>query len=335
MPKPKRPTLVDLAKEAGCSPALASIVMRDAPGASEQTRRKVRAAASRIGYRPDRRAQNLRQSRSKRIGVLYTVDNPFHADLVAAFWRNARRTGYQMILGISSPDEGETEGAELMLGERCEALIILGSVSTESELLALDREIPLIIVGKEVSDRQIDTVRVDDAQAVGQAMRYLLSVGHSRIAHIDGGGSPGAAERAAAYVEAMREAGLEDSIRVIAGGWRYQDGHDAAKQILEDPQNLPTAIIAFDDLVAIGTMNELLRHGVGIPEEVSIVGFDDTAQLSSVVPLTTVSQDILTMARVTWDGAVERAENRAGPREPKLPGRLVTRLSVGPPRKLP
>lgn len=82
-------------------------------------------------------------------------------------------------------------------------------------------------------------------------------------------------------------------------------------------------------------MNELLRHGVGIPEEVSIVGFDDTAQLSSVVPLTTVSQDILTMARVTWDGAVERAENRAGPREQKLPGRLVKRLSVGPPRELP
>lgn len=328
MVRPKRPTLIDVAKEAGCSPALASIVMRDAAGASAEMRSNVRAAAARLGYRPDRRAQNLRRARSMRIGVLFTVDNPFHANLVTAFWHNARRTGYEMILAISAPDEKDRLGIESLLEERCEALIILGSDSTDKELGELNREIPLIVIGKAVDEPGIDVVRVNDAQMVAEAMQHLFRQGHRRIAHIDGGSSPGAVQRARAYAESMEKANLGPEIWEIHGGWHYEHGRRAAREILGGSRELPTAILAFNDLAAVGAMHEFFRQGIRVPDDVSIVGFDDTAGISSVVPLTTIAQDVRTMARVAWDRAVERASGREGGTEQVLPGRLQVRHSV-------
>lgn len=321
-------TLVDVAREAGCSVSLASIVFRDAPGASDATRARVRAAAERIGYRPDSRARWLRRAQSGLIGVVFNVRQQFHAGLIEGLYQAAETMpDIDLALAAVYPGRDDARAAEGLLRERCEALIMIGPFIPTGRIARLAQEVPVVVVARKLRAPSVDQVRVDDRRGCALAVDHLVSLGHTRIAHVDGGEAPGSADRRRGYLDRMRTHGLEQFVDVIGGGATAHDGAVAGRALL-DREPRPSAVAVFNDLAAIGLMNWLGFHGVRAPEAVSITGFDDTAEAAgATVPLTSVSQELELMTSTALTRAVDRARGRCAPGELVIEPRLVVRDS--------
>ncbi|GAA2616469.1 LacI family transcriptional regulator [Paractinoplanes durhamensis] len=324
VPEDRRPTLSDVAAEAGVSKSLVSLVMRAEPGASPSTRRRVLEAADRLGYHPDSRARLLRSGHSRLLGVVFGIQHTFHADLVTDLYTAARETGYELALSAVTPDRDEKEAITGLLQDRCEALILIAPQSTTAELARLTTRLPVVVMARGV--RGVDVVRNADADGLHLAVDHLTGLGHRRIAHIDGGRAPGAADRRRGYRSAMQRHGLPLETRIVPGGLTEEDGAAAARILLDE--GLPTAVAAFNDRCAIGVLDVLTRARA----ELSVIGYDDDrlARLSHI-NLTTIAQDTAAMSRLAVARAVERAEHSpAGRRELVVPPRLVIRGTTGP-----
>ena len=332
----RRPTLADVAAQAGVSTALVSIVMREAPGASATTRERVLAVADELGYRPDIRAQLLRRSRSRLLGVVFGVQHAFHGDLVGGLYTAADALGYELALSAVTPGRDEQRAVGSLLQDRCEALVLLGPQSPTTYLAQLATRLPVVVVARAVRHRAVDVVRTDDARGLEEAVDHLVALGHRRIAHIDGGRAPGAAERRRGYTEALHRHGLGRYALNLPGGLTEDDGADAARALLgltDDPR-FPTAITVFNDRCATGVLDVLRGAGVAVPGDMSVVGFDDSrlARLSHV-DLTTIAQDATTMTELAVARAVARLDGTVvGEREQVVSPRLVVRGTTAPPR---
>ncbi|CAM2811541.1 LacI family DNA-binding transcriptional regulator [Actinomyces slackii] len=325
-----RVTLVEVAERANCSVSLASIVMRGAPGASEQTRRRVRAVAEEIGYRPDQRARALRRSASGLIGVTFGVLQPFHAELVAGLYEAIGASGYEMVLSAVVGPVDDQQAVETLLTDRCEAIIMLAPAMGTRRLRALAQEVPVVVVARPMSVPGVDTVRIDDAGGQRLAVDRLVSAGHRRIVHVDGGRAPSAAERRSGYRAAMTAHGLGSRAAVVAGGLEEEDGARAVHDVLGLTER-PTAITAFNDRCAAGMVQELAVRGIGVPDDISVIGFDDSRRARTCpVPLTTIDQDTRLMARLALERAIGRAQQRYLATDQVLVPRLVERDSVAP-----
>lgn len=322
----RRPTLADVAARAGVSTALVSTVMRDVPGASAATRQRILQAAEEIGYRPDARARLLRSSRSRLIGVTFGVQHGFHGDLVTGLYEAADSQGYEIALSAVTPRRDERRAVGSLLQDRCEAMILLGPESRVGYLAELAERRPVVVVARAVNDRAVDVVRTADDEGLRQAVDHLVTLGHRRIAHIDGGRAPGAAQRRRGYRQTMRRHGLDTDILIVPGGISEEDGAQAARELLATTPR-PTAVAVFNDRSATGVLDVLRKAGLVVPQDISVVGFDDSrlARLSHV-DLTTVAQDAGRMARLAVGRAVDRLDGTAtGGREIVIPPRLIVR----------
>jgi len=301
----RRPTLQDVAAHAGVSRALVSIVIRGAAGASAATRQRVLASAAQLGYRPDPRARLLARRRSRLIGVSFGAHYPFHADLLEGVYLAAEPAGYDVALSARTPSRDEHRAVESLLDYSCEALILLGPQAAGSRLAELSRRLPVVVVARAVRDRSVHVVRTDDEAGVRAAVAHLVELGHRDIVHVDGGRAPGAAERRRGYRTAMQRHGLRERIRILPGGLTEETGAAAARSLLSGGEPLPTAVVAFNDRCAVGVLDTLTRVGVGVPTDVSLVGYDDD-RLSRLphVNLTTVAQNAPRMAALAIDTAV-------------------------------
>ncbi|MGR7027421.1 LacI family DNA-binding transcriptional regulator [Geodermatophilus sp. URMC 62] len=328
----RRPRLQDVAAEAGVSAATVSLVLREVPGPSGATRERVLDAAARLGYRPDRAASLLARRRSRLIGVVMDVRSTFHAQLVEDVHEAAEEYGYDLVLSTVTRTRDEQRAVETLLDSRCEALVLLGPEATAARLAALDRQLPVVAVGRPVASAGVDVVRAADDEGVGQAVDHLVGLGHSRIAHVDGGTGVIAAGRRRGYQQAMRRHRLGSRLRVVPGDPGEAAGARAARELFGTGEH-PTAVVAYNDASAVGLLDALLRAGVDVPGEVSVVGYDDSP-LSRLahVDLTSVSQESQQLMRHAVAAVVERLDGgRAGHREVVVPPRLVVRGTTAPP----
>ena len=206
--------MADVAAKAGVSRALVSIVFRNQPGASEETRERVLRVADEIGYRPDSAARLLARGRSRTLGVMFTVHQTFHTNLIEGIYPEAERLGYEVLLSGATRSRSEEKAVEALLSHRCEALILLGSYAEPAFLEELGRRTVAVSVSRRVPRAHVDFVHSAEGKGVRQAMDHLVELGHRRIVHIDGGRGPGSAERRRAYRAAMRRHGLESEARV-------------------------------------------------------------------------------------------------------------------------
>ncbi len=335
----RRPTLADVAARAGVSTALVSIVVREAPGASAATRERVLAVADELGYHPDLRARLLRRSRSRLLGVVFGVQHAFHGDLLDGLYAAADRLVYELALSAVTPGRDERRAVGGLLQDRCEALVLLGPQAPTAYLAGLADRLPVVVVARSVRHRAVDVVRTDDAAGIGQAVDHLAGLGHRRIAHVDGGRAPGAAERRRGYTGALHRHDLGRHGLVVPGGPTEDDGAHAARALLDLPATRrPTAVTVFNDRCATGVLDVLRSAGVAVPGGVSVVGFDDSrlARLSHVA-LTTVAQDATTLTELAVARAVGRVEGTAagrpggtaaGEREQVVAPRLVVRATT-------
>ncbi|WP_137147351.1 LacI family DNA-binding transcriptional regulator [Mycolicibacterium sp. CR10] len=326
----RRPTLEDVAQRAGVSRALVSIVMRDAAGASELTRDRVKRAADEIGYRPDLHARRLRQHRTKLVGLTFTAGQEFHADLVDGVYVAAEEHGYDVVLSAVTPHRDEPRAVRTLVDDRCDGLVLIGPQMTHRQLADLASRVPVVAVARRV--RGLDAVRSDDVAGAILGTDHLVGLGHRRILYLDGGRAPGAAERLRGYRRAARAAQVSELIR--PGGLTEREGAAAAAAMLES-KALPDAVFAFNDRCALGVMDVLIRSGISVPQQISVIGFDDSPLAGLAhINLTTVRQDSVGLAGAAvqrlvarLDGTIEGGEAVDIVREPTL----VVRGSTAPP----
>jgi DNA-binding LacI/PurR family transcriptional regulator len=323
----RRPTLEDVALRAGVSRALVSIVMRGAAGASAETRRRVMDAAGEIGYRPDARARLLASGRSRLLGVVFGMSGRFHTELLDGLYAAAEKEGYQVILSALTPGRDEGRAVETLLDFRCEGVVLL---APDRAVPVLAGRLPVVAVGWRVETQAVDVVRTSDEVGMRQAVDHLVGLGHRRILHIDGGAGPVPTSRRRAYRTAMRRSGLGEEIRIARGGISQEDGSGAIRELLREDDDLPTAVIAYNDDVAAGTAEALAAGGISVPGQVSVIGWDDSslARLPHL-RLTTLRQDATELTRLAVERCVARIDHRpvAGREQVLLP-ELVVRHST-------
>jgi DNA-binding LacI/PurR family transcriptional regulator len=320
----RRPTLMDVAGEAGVSRALVSIVMRGAPGASDSTRQKVIEAAERLGYRPDSRARLLRSSRTRLLGVSFFSSQPFHSEIVDAAYAAANGRGYEIALSAVANGRPESRAAEALLDLGCEALILISPTLGQDELARYASRAPVVGLLRDDVGDSVDSVSSDDHEGIRMALEHLSALGHRRIVHVDGGTAVSADARRSAFQSEMLRLGLEPA--VVPGGPTEEDGLRAGPSVRD---HAPSAVVAFNDRCALGVMESLREAGLSVPADVSVVGYDDSqfARLS-YVQLTSVSQDAALLAAAAVDRAVDRVEGAQTPSHLVRTPHLVVRRTT-------
>jgi DNA-binding LacI/PurR family transcriptional regulator len=332
-PNPRRPTMVDVAARAGVSRQLVSLVFRSQPGPSATARERVLQAAEELGYRPNNAARLLARNRSRVLGILARIGQPLQATIAEAAYPAAEELGYDVLLSAHLPTRDERTMVDALLGHPCEALLLIGPALRPETTRELIRRIPVVLVGSRPRGLAVDAVRTALGKGVRQIVDHLVELGHREIVHVDGGSGAGAADRRNAYRTAMRSHRLAEHTRVISGEYTEQAGVRAAEQLLREP-TMPDAIFAANDRCAIGILDVLTRAGVRVPEDVSVVGYDDSPMAAlAYVNLTTVRQDPLQLGRLAVRLAIQRLENPQGPpQEVVIQPTLVVRGTTGPRR---
>jgi DNA-binding LacI/PurR family transcriptional regulator len=325
----RRPTIRDIGAEAGVSKTLVGMILSGTPGPSPATAARVLAIADRLGYRADRTAASLARQRTRLIGVTSIPSNVFHGELVEEIQTLAAAEGYEVVLGSIIGAQDERQAIEMLIGFRCEAVLLLGPGILPEELHPLARDTALVAVGSPLDLSAIDVVRADDDAGIQQLVDHLVSFGHRRIVHIDGASAGGSAAvtRRNAYLAAMRKHGLPS--QVICGGLTENEGTAAARQL---DFSVVTAVVCFNDRSAVGVLDFLDAAGVAVPEQVSVTGYDDSliARLQRI-SLTSVNQSPTVQARLALDMVFERLDGgRTESRRTVLPAQVVLRRSTGP-----
>lgn len=327
----QQPTMDDVAAAAGVSRALVSLVMRDSPRASARARTTVQEAANRLGYRRNLAASNLAARRTMTIGLLLDdLHNPWFADVADGIQAAAELDGYQVILANGRRSSAvESRAIDTFLASRVDGIVVAGSRLTGPRLTEVAAEVPVVAVGRPLSGPTLGSVCADDVEGARLAVQHLAALGHRRIAHIDGGKGAGSSSRRAGYVAAMRAAGLGDDTQVVPGDFTEAAGKQAAQRLLQAGE-MPTAVFTANDLSAVGVMDALDEAGLGVPRDVSVVGYDNTAFAAlHHISLTTIDQPRQQMGRLAASMLLAALHGTGGLSHVLLQPQLVVRATTG------
>jgi LacI family transcriptional regulator len=292
----RRPTLKDVARRAGVNPATASRALNPAlPGRiAAPTERKVREAARELGYRPDPVARSLRTRRSGFVGVVVPdLTNPVLPPIVRAIEAELWTAGIACLLADTDNDvEREAILIEELLARRCEGLIVASATRTSAAVGELaGGETPTVLVTRDIDSHSLPLVAGDDAQGVEAAVAHLSDLGHRRVAHVTGPPDLSTtATRLRAFEAAAERRDLDVSGLVIHGeAFTAAAGREAAERLLKVDTEF-TAVLAGNDLIALGCLQALAEAGLTCPEDVSVIGHNDTPMVDGLQPpLTTVA----------------------------------------------
>ena len=329
-----RPTIHDVAKRAGVSKSLVSLVMQESPYVSDERRAAVLQAVEELNYRPNAMARSLVQQRSHVLGVLLSnLHNPFFADVVNGIEAEALERGYRAFFntGIRVPKR-EAIALETLLQLQADGLILAGTLLDMATINKAGRAVPIVLISRATRSQHVDSVTGDEHLGARIAVDHLVSLGHTRIAHIDGGRGAGAKRRRRGFKIAMTAHGLEPN--VASGSFTEEGGVLGVQELLVTDRH-PTAIVAPNDLAALGCLQALSDADRSVPDDVSLMGYDN-AWLAGLrhISLTTINQPRHEIGTTAVRLLMERLEDgRTESRHIVLEPSLVVRATTAPPAK--
>ncbi len=330
----------DVAQRAGVSIATVSRAVNRIPTVNAELARRVWEAIDEVGYLPNTQARALVSGRSKMLGLIVSeITNPFFPELVQEFENLAVAQGYEVLIGSTNYDPARTESLMRRLLQRNVDGVAVMTFGVEEDLVQqlVEREFPLVFVDAGPVLPNIHILKVDYGEGIRQGVQHLAALGHRSIAFISGPLSQRSpAIRRDAFLKSMAELGLiVPREHIIEGDHTMEGGMDAIEKLLLLHQ-LPTAIMCSNDMTAIGVLHGLYRTTHRVPDDISVVGFDDIHLAQFMLPpLTTVQMSCKDLARAAVEAlraGIERDHPKAAQKEWKIPTRLVVRQSSSFPR---
>jgi DNA-binding LacI/PurR family transcriptional regulator len=331
-----RPTIRDVAKRAGVSKSLVSLVMRGEPMVRDDKRQRVLRAADELGYRPNSAARSLSAVHSKTIGVVIAdLSNPLLVDVLTKAGKTLEVAGLSTLLTGVVPDSTasahahlDTSAIEALRDLGVEGMLVVGSVPDRGTLAKAVGDLPTVVAAAQAEGLQVDEVRNDDQLGMRLVVDYLVAHGHRSIAHIGGLGGAVARDRLAGYCDAMRHHRLDDYIVSAEAAFTEDSGYRATAVLLRQDRPI-TAIVAVNDLAAIGALSAVADAGLTVPNDIAITGYDDTFVAAiRQVSLTSVNPDSGGIGELAARCLIGRiADPERPPERHLLTPRLVTRSS--------
>lgn len=325
----RRPTVFDVARLAGVSIATVSRVLNGSTVVDPALVERVRTAARELGYRPNMLARDFRHGATRTIGVVVPdLANPFFPDLVKGLAQEVTAGDHRLLVA----DSGEDPDEELrLIGElsgRCDGIVLCSPrMSADNLRVVAGWGIPLVCTNREVKGLPLSTLGVDSKIGMVEAVEHLASLGHRRVGYLAGPPNSWSDSRRRAGLSAAGELGVKISIAVA--GSTSASGYDALPNLLGCKV---TAVLAFNDLVALGALARLREMDLDVPAAMSVVGFDDIPVAAFLgPPLTTVIVPKQELGRRTWAMLKELLADGSVARQERLSSSLVVRQSTGPP----
>jgi LacI family transcriptional regulator len=328
-------TIKDIAKRAGVSIATVSHVINRTRFVSDNLQKRVLRVMQEADYHPNLMAGSLRRKRTRTIGLIVPDNsNPVYAELSKAIESIMFSSDLTLIICNSEHDlEREIKYIDTLRERRVDGLIIIPASSQASHINRLPKGgLPVVVLDRPIPNLQADAVLIDHFQGIFDATEYLIKQGNDRIAYIDKAYDlPHKFARLEGFDKALRKHGIRKHKRLYTeAGVSYQDGASAMERLLKAKPK-PTAVLAFDDVIAMGALRTIKDHGLAIPEEISIIGFDDMPLCSFTVPrLSTVHYPRYKMAEISCRILLERiaGSNSKQINQIVLPVDLVLREST-------
>jgi DNA-binding LacI/PurR family transcriptional regulator len=325
-------TIRDVASRAGVSHQTVSRVINQNERVSPETRQKVLAAIDELAYSPNAIARYMAKGSTRTFACLSPnlTDYTF-ASIIEGAETEARQANY-LLISASAPDADTFRSLveQLVFSRRTEGLMVINPYA-DLRFQRLPQNVPTVFVGARPSSDSIDSVSLDDRGAAALAVQHLLGLGHRRIALIGGPAVEDCTQdRQAAYLELLESCGVNpDPALIVEGDWSATSGYEAVEKLCSD--GIPfTALFAMNDRMAIGAIRALRQHGAHVPQDISVIGFDDLPLASYFdPPLTTMRQDMFGIGQEAARLLIRALEQPDLPRcQLRLPAELVVRSST-------
>lgn len=340
-PRPARITIADVARAAGVSPSAVSFALNDRPGVSADTRQRILAVADELGWRPSARARALARSRANAVGLVLNrpvellAADPFFSQFLAGLEVVLSPADHALMLQVIADDTAAEAQAYRRMADagRVDGFVITDARSNDPRFELIEMlGLPAIVVGDPETVAPFPVHGPDESVGTGLAMRYLLDLGHERIDYVSG---PEIWEhgrrRRVAWQDGLAAAGLPERY-AVESDFTSPGGAEATERLLQQAVTPPTAIVYGNDLMAMAGMSVLRQHGLRIPEDVSVVGYDDIPLAGHLSPaLTTVRQDVLGNGRLVASRLLASITGEAIAIDPVQPPELVVRDSTAAP----
>lgn len=331
-------TIKDVAKAAGVSHTTVSRALRDNPAIASATTASIKKLANEMGYVPNHVARGLKMQRSSVLGVIVRrVDDPFFGEVLDGIEDVIRAAGYSLFLSASHNDpEKDNEIIASMIEQRVDGVIVCStSLSADNRQQLTQMGIPTVLVNNQTTDDAEDAIYHDDTHGSHVLTQHLIELGHTQIAYIGNhAGGISNHQRQLGYQAALTEAGIIVRPEYIASSHngRPNGGSEAAQQLLA-VDNRPTAIVCYNDLVAMGAIHYLTTNGLSVPQDCSVTGFDNVPLAAYVLPsLSTFDQPTFELGQKSAELLLQQLSYQNGHHSTiKLRGELVIRDSTAPP----
>ena len=331
----KKTTIYDVAKKAGVSPSTVSRVMNVPEIVEEKTRKRVMEVIKELSYIPNMLAASMPRNRTNYIGLIIPdVTNTFFSNLIRGVQDICEKHGYSVLV-VNSDDSQEKEKRylKLLYSRRVDGVIMTAAGYREAkyseEELSLMRKMRIVLIDREINGLDAPIIKVKNFEGAFNAMKYLISLGHKRIMYLAGiKGTKTNKERERGYLSALEDAGMKWKHELV-GNFRMDTAYRKIKNYWHRAKDLPTAIFAANDFMAIGVLKAFSELRIKVPEEVSIIGFDNIPFSDCTFPpLTTVSQPTYLMGKKAVETLIKSIDKRKIKKSVELETKLIERESV-------
>lgn len=327
-------TIYDVARMAGVSRSTVSRVLNDRKEVNNETRARVQEAIRKLNYSPNISAQVLASQSTNTIGVVSFGMKSFYSNFMDGIYYYADEIGYGTIFGVNNPVNKTKVNYLNMMNGRVDGIIFLGGTVSRNELVRLlDMNYPLVLIENDIRFPGVMSVNVDDYHGAYQATRYLIQLGHHKIAHIKGNPeNHGAVERYKGFSQALEDHNLEFNTNLVkVGNYLFDDGYRASQELLVENPDIE-AVFCANDNMAIAFIKAAFEKGLRVPEDISVIGFDDVSDqellIKSMPRLTTIRQPYQEMAKHAVEALIQMINQKESIANKVFKGKLIIRDST-------